>query len=1059
MSDLLERERKTGDGSGIQDTYDKKHDPTLRSKEKNAAKDWDQNKIDDEFGKIASGSDQNSSSLYSPKSSSSGSKNSGRRSFFKRSRNRLSVKKKMARRAVIGVVAAAVIGLFGAFSSLLPLKAAAIIGAVQDQVSEVAHDAIEERMDRLMTRYLIRKAVEREVGQEVAESALGPLVTGNGPISDLYKNWQNARLEIEFQNEFGFQVVPKANGQDLRLLGAGTNPDNFELRRVLPDGSIDTSSNGVIGNINTKEYSDLIKVFSERETSRKGVIRRGLERRFLRDVRGIQLWRTFEPLDNARNETVDARRQFRTSLVDNTLGRIPGKTGVWLNCILDANPGSGGCSSILRRNPDTTIPGGDNDPIPANQEDADRITQSDADARQGGGFDSADTPELAQGAAGSNTPDNDRLLAKIAQKITLRKVIASFAGLGIIDTLSSVVDAVDSGALSIVIYDKNTTAYSGFAATIAITNDQIKAGQVTDEEAAVFFESLNNVEESPVFQSLFANSPQPETVSRICQIETRELEDGTIEIVEEIRETLAEGELVCPDKKVTQNPEASVEELPGWDLLVEINGFWKSNFGRIFSGLEAIVGGITSALNIDDFISFVLKQTGVTSLIVSGAERIFNAVIGTPLTGLEVGADLFDATVAGLQGSTSETAGVNFGAGLVPTEQQLVVLNEEYDQELRTFANRPFSERLLALDSRHSTSSKVLSQISTTNLNAGFGGFIRTLASLPKISFVALTSNTAYAQSNGFTETNINPFGNLIYGWDPAHEVFTANDGLGLTPEEVQNNPQWQCDNPDRLAVAEENNWIREPTQAELDALGINIGFEVMLENDPCALDQAVAQIGSAVFDPDAVIGLEQNSSLGSGFALGDIILEGDSSGVPCADGQEGTVVTGHNRGTFRLCTVEGIQVNSQLSGSLAQLIADARLEGFDFANSFGGRTVKRTEELRVINGCPGVYSGSPSECRIPTAIPGTSWHETGLAIDFRLPVNASGSQTLCFSFGAQKTSAGCQEVHQACVAAGDTTSARCQHAGAANWLLENGSRYGFNPLASEAWHFSPNGR
>lgn len=45
-------------------------------------------------------------------------------------------------------------------------------------------------------------------------------------------------------------------------------------------------------------------------------------------------------------------------------------------------------------------------------------------------------------------------------------------------------------------------------------------------------------------------------------------------------------------------------------------------------------------------------------------------------------------------------------------------------------------------------------------------------------------------------------------------------------------------------------------------------------------------------------------------------------------------------------------------------------------------RSTAKQARLRVTNGCPDVYTSPASSCRIPTAIPGTSKHESGQAID-----------------------------------------------------------------------------
>ena len=49
---------------------------------------------------------------------------------------------------------------------------------------------------------------------------------------------------------------------------------------------------------------------------------------------------------------------------------------------------------------------------------------------------------------------------------------------------------------------------------------------------------------------------------------------------------------------------------------------------------------------------------------------------------------------------------------------------------------------------------------------------------------------------------------------------------------------------------------------------------------------------------------------------------------------------------------------------------------------SSGLRTRQEQIDLRVSNGCPDIFTSPASTCRIPTAIPGTSKHERGEAVD-----------------------------------------------------------------------------
>jgi len=115
----------------------------------------------------------------------------------------------------------------------------------------------------------------------------------------------------------------------------------------------------------------------------------------------------------------------------------------------------------------------------------------------------------------------------------------------------------------------------------------------------------------------------------------------------------------------------------------------------------------------------------------------------------------------------------------------------------------------------------------------------------------------------------------------------------------------------------------------------------------------------------------------------------------------------------------EGFYVHESVQTDVANMIAAARADGVTLSG-YSYRSPERTAQLRVINGCPDVYNASPSRCRIPTARPGQSMHERGLAIDFRSCWRGSD----CFT-----------------------------------WLSRNAATYGYYNLPSESWHWSTNGR
>jgi septal ring factor EnvC (AmiA/AmiB activator) len=132
-----------------------------------------------------------------------------------------------------------------------------------------------------------------------------------------------------------------------------------------------------------------------------------------------------------------------------------------------------------------------------------------------------------------------------------------------------------------------------------------------------------------------------------------------------------------------------------------------------------------------------------------------------------------------------------------------------------------------------------------------------------------------------------------------------------------------------------------------------------------------------------------------------------------------------------QLVTVGGITVAASLGPQLAALLDHARRDGI-VLGGHGWRSPEITARLRMTNGCPDVYDSPASSCRVPTARPGESEHEKGLAVDFTYQ-----GQTICFPRSAS----------------------RCTGNAAFDWLRTNAGRYGLYNLPSEAWHWSTTGR
>ena len=127
-------------------------------------------------------------------------------------------------------------------------------------------------------------------------------------------------------------------------------------------------------------------------------------------------------------------------------------------------------------------------------------------------------------------------------------------------------------------------------------------------------------------------------------------------------------------------------------------------------------------------------------------------------------------------------------------------------------------------------------------------------------------------------------------------------------------------------------------------------------------------------------------------------------------------------KATCTTTTTRSIVVAESIVNSTRQLLAAAKADGVKLCGG-GYRDAASQIAVRKANCGPtayDIYEKPASQCTPPTAKPGTSQHEKGLAIDFEA----------------------CQTRTTACF----------------RWLAKHAATYGFKNLPSEPWHWSTTG-
>ncbi len=208
---------------------------------------------------------------------------------------------------------------------------------------------------------------------------------------------------------------------------------------------------------------------------------------------------------------------------------------------------------------------------------------------------------------------------------------------------------------------------------------------------------------------------------------------------------------------------------------------------------------------------------------------------------------------------------------------------------------------------------------------------------------------------------------------------------------------------------------LRADVEARLDALA------VALERQETVLVEVNVRLESRLSEMAALSSLD--ASLADEIRVGEQRIADAIAARRPATGGSVTLPTGTE---IDVVSVRGIVVNILIRDELEGLLAAMAAEGFTLGGG-GYRSIESQIRLRRAN-CGSsdfaIWEMSASRCRPPTARPGLSQHELGLAIDF--------------TFGGRVLRSRSSEVFQA--------------------LSRLGPAFGFYNLPSEPWHWSTSG-
>ena len=239
---------------------------------------------------------------------------------------------------------------------------------------------------------------------------------------------------------------------------------------------------------------------------------------------------------------------------------------------------------------------------------------------------------------------------------------------------------------------------------------------------------------------------------------------------------------------------------------------------------------------------------------------------------------------------------------------------------------------------------------------------------------------------------------------EQVHRARVAAERAGRSAESAERGAETSARSADTAVAAAE----RKLSDLESDVAERT----KVVEQVRATLAAAQSEVQGLVLGGSLADRLSVDAVTASGTVLVDVAADGSWSVVPVGFPAPSDIV--RLPGTT-------IRVHRLIAGRVQALLAAASVDGIRL-DGWGHRDAMSQINLRRSH-CGGsyeaVFTAPSSSCRPPTARPGHSMHERGLAVDF---ANCASRSTACYQ-----------------------------------WLSTNASRYGLFNLPSEPWHWSTN--
>lgn len=927
----------------------------------------------------------------------------GRQKQHTKSRKFLGKIEKRVAFAIVSVLASIAIAVAG-FFAMLPLKLVHTVENLQDRFTSLSQDSIQKRSDKLFSSYVRKKVLPGLNGDCKTTRDRRCSFTGGDtstPAGRLYKSWSDNKLETKLAEKYGLEFkYSKGQGPSARysmLLNNAEVVKDFSVGEV--DGFFDRDFNG---------RSDVRRAFREaidNETKMKQIWLRFKYGKLLERKYGIRrcvfACKGRDSLDDWKQNKKNA---FKSLLIKRVIEPKSEMAGLFFTCLAGL--------------------------------------ESDCENRSSEGQDGEKQSKFEKEFAEKMAAASEKMTAEQAEKVIkaaniiaekgatqyaveqiFSKVMSESSGkiagkavpiIGWIDLGVNMYSAVSGSAkiIKVAKYSSYATASVSLYMMYRSHADEIKSGNA---DAELIGQTVNTLGTIDTDQGMGTSPLQTELMGyRIADggsmfsksayaIPVMQCEDGPIK----------NGALICPEESFKTDNQ----------LISSIEEFKKSPIGQVFDSVSRVwkgtIGGIMNWAG-DIFGTLIGKIPGVKALQDKLGEftnklagLIMNKIIGSPVSDKMSGARTFNVMAGGASAAATEVANNGLGGKALSLQSYNDLMNEHYAQKRYEMSKKSLFARFFDTNDSDSGIAKV-----AVDMPGNLEGF--------KNSFIAYSLNpgSAVTQFANATVTNPTHAANAKGAWN-------ANQAFGIKTIGVPLNDPAMTADPDELTEefckAENERWQNDtPPEGDPDT-----GYIYHYSVNRCKFEENVVGALGGKYDKSLLgkdgeeVGGTSQANISGGSSpefTGNKQVSTDQ--MACAPGAEEekveTIARPQNPLKLKLCRYPGFSfVNASWSPVIVKMIEAMKAEGVNFTGG-GYRTYQEQIRLRVVNGCPDIYNAPASSCGTPTAPPGSSNHELGLAIDFH---NCSVRSTLC---------------HQ--------------------WLKKYADPQIIN-LPSEAWHWSIDGR